>query len=73
MRHIHLADIIGTISLFGLLISILMLIGTAGAVDCDTITLTDGVKRGAIWLIILVCSVIGIIREEREDDVYGGL
>lgn len=59
---------IATLALLGAFISIIMLIGTAGAVDCDTITLTDGVKRGAIWLIILVCSVIGIIHEERKEE-----
>ena len=73
MKHIHLADIIGTVSLFGILISMLMLIGTAGAIDCDTVTLAEGIKKGSIWIIIMICSVIGIIHEEKDEGKYDRL
>lgn len=66
---LYLENIIGTISLFGIIISMIMLVGIAGAIDCDTITLTDGTKKIIIYLIILICSVIGILHVEREEDI----
>ena len=73
MKHIHLDDIIGTVSIFGILISFFVLIGTAGAIDCDDLALSDGIRRGSIWLVILICSVIGIVHVEKEEDIYDKL
>lgn len=65
---------IATLALLGAFISIIMLIGTAGAIECDSIALGEGVKRGIIWIAILVCSVIGIVHEEKEEEnVYDRL
>lgn len=61
-------EVIATIALLAAFISIIMLIGTAGAIECDSITLAEGTKRGLIWIAILVFSVIGIVHEEREEE-----
>lgn len=61
-------EVIATLALLGAFISIIMLIGTAGAIECDSITLAEGTKRGIIWIVILAVSVIGIIHEEKEEE-----
>lgn len=73
MKHIYWDDIIGTVSIIGLLVSFIMLVGTAGAIECDTITMADGIKRIAIWLIVFICSAIGILHVEKEEDIYDRL
>lgn len=63
-----LREFIATITLLAAFVSIIMLIGTAGAIERDSITLADGIKRGIIWVVILAFSVIGIVHEEREEE-----
>ena len=70
MKQSKLEKIIGTAAIIGLIVSFIMLVGTAGAIECDTITAADGIKRGAIWLGIMIASVICIVRLEGDDDEY---
>lgn len=73
MKHICLDDIIGVASVIGLLVSFIMLIGIAGAIDCDTLTFADGIKKMVVWFIVFICSAIGIIHVEKEEDSYDRL
>lgn len=69
-----LNDLISLFSIIGILVSLVMLVGVAGAVDCDSITLLEGVKKIAIWLIVMVLAVIGLAKVERdEEDIYDRL
>lgn len=69
-----LDDLISLFSIMGVFLSIIMIIGVAGAVDCDSLTLYEGTVRFVFWLIILVLSVIGLAKVERdEEDIYDRL
>lgn len=63
-----LGDLISLFSILGALLSIIMLVGVAGAADCDSITLIEATKKGIIWIAVLICSVIGIMHEERKEE-----
>lgn len=66
-------SVIGTVSLIFLGVSIFMLIGTAGSVDTDIMNLSEAVKSGIVWLIVLAISTAGIVISERDEDEYGRL
>ena len=63
-----LDDLISLFSILGALLSIIMLIGVAGAAYCDSITLVEATKKSIIWIVILICCVIGIMYEERKEE-----
>lgn len=63
-----LDDLISLFSILGALLSIIMLIGVAGAAYCDSITLVEATKKSIIWIVILICCVIGIMHEERKEE-----
>lgn len=71
------ADILAAVCLIGLLVSFFLIWGTAGAIECDMITLETGTKRFVILVIIMALSGFGIAKlskaEERNEDKYGGL
>ena len=54
-------------------ISFILLIGIAGGVDTDQLTIDEAVKKSIIWIILLVIGVIGIIKTEKEEDKYDRL
>ena len=66
-------SIIGALSLLGILISLTVIIGTAGAVDCNELEIIDAAKRFGICVAILILSIIGIAKTEQEEDIYGRL
>lgn len=70
-----LSDLVSLFSIIGIFLSVIMMIGIAGSVDCDSITLIEAAKKGIIWIVVLICSVIGIIHEERkeEESIYDRL
>ncbi len=70
---ITLTDIIVFFAGLGILVSVLLLIGTAGAIECDSITVKDSIPRVIICLIILVVSVFGITKFESEENAYDRL
>lgn len=72
--ELSLNDLISLFSIIGVLVSLIMLVGVAGAVDCDSITLFEGAKKIVIWLIVMALSVIGLAKVERdEEDIYDRL
>lgn len=66
--ELSLKDIILFLSLIGMLISLVMMVGTAGAVECEKLTILEGAKREIIWVIILILSGIGIIKIQTEEE-----
>ena len=73
--ELSLNDIISLFSVIGILLSIIMLVGIAGGVDCDNITIFDAAKKGIVWCIVLTLSVMGMMKVEKDDeeDEYGNL
>ena len=63
-----LDDLISLFSIMGIFLSIIMLIGVAGAVDCDSLTLYEGAVRLVFWLIVLVLSIIGLVKVEKDEE-----
>ena len=71
---ITLDDVISFLSFLGIIVSVGLLIMTAGGIDCDSITMSDGIKYGIIAFIVLIASVIGINKIEKgEESVYDRL
>jgi len=70
-----LEEILAGLCLLGLVVSFIMLVGTAGAVECDNIDVATAVRRGIAWLIIMLFSVSGIVKfnNESEEDIYDRL
>jgi len=66
--ELSLDDIIALFSVIGMGISIIMLVGIAGGVDCDSITIFDAAKKGIVWCIILILSVIGLMKVEKDGE-----
>jgi len=66
--ELSLDDIIALFSVIGMGISIIMLVGIAGGVDCDSITIFDAAKKGIVWCIILILSVIGLLKVEKDEE-----
>lgn len=66
--ELSLDDIISLFSVIGMLLSIIMLVGIAGGVDCNSITIFDAAKKGIVWCIILILSVIGLMKVEKDDE-----
>ena len=66
--ELSLKDIILFLSLIGMLISLVMMVGTAGAVECDKLTILEGAMREIVWVIILILSGIGIIKIQKEEE-----
>lgn len=66
--ELGLNDLISFFSIMGILLSFVMLVGIAGGVDCDTITIYDAAKKGVIWCIILIISVIGVLKVEKDEE-----
>lgn len=73
--ELSLDDLILLFSGIGMLISFIMLVGIAGGVDCDKITLFDAAKKGIVWCIVMTLSVTGLMKVEKDDeeDEYGNL
>ena len=69
----RLKDALGAICGIALFVTFFLAVGTAGAVECDNLTLADGVKRMAILIVIMALSVIGISKTGKDDDEFGGL
>lgn len=65
--ELSLNDLISLFSIMGVLVSLIMLVGVAGAVDCDSITLFEGAKKIVVWLIVMTLSVIGLAKVERDE------
>jgi hypothetical protein len=66
-------NVVGGICLLSLAVTFILLVGTAGAIECDSITISTGVKRGIVLIVLLIASVIGIVKTEKEDDEYDRL
>lgn len=69
----RLKDAIGAISLLGVLISIGAIILICADLQCNEIIFNDAIKKGLIWGVILVLSMIGINMTEKEEDIYDRL
>lgn len=69
----RLKDAIGAICGIALFVTFILAVGTAGAVECDNLTLVDGVKRMAVLIGIMAISVIGIAKTGKDDDEFEGL
>ena len=63
----RLMDAITALSLIGLAVSLFIMIGTAGAIECDTITVKDGVIRCSICMGVLILSTIGLTKMEKAE------
>ena len=68
-----LKNIIGTLSIILLITSILILIGTAGSVDTNELSMSAAIPRGIIWFAVLILSTAGLLITEKEEDAYGRL
>lgn len=68
-----LKNIIATVSFILAFGSILLLIGIAGAVDVDQMTLSASIPRGIFLIITLILGVAGILFVEKDEDEYGRL
>ena len=66
--ELSLDDLILLFSGIGMLISFIMLVGIAGGVDCDNITIFDAAKKGIVWCIIMTLSVMGLLKVEKDDE-----
>ena len=66
-------NIIGTVSFIFTLLSIFMLIGLAGAVDVDQMTVRESIPRGIFFIVVLILGVAGILFVEKDEDEYGRL
>lgn len=72
---ITLNDIITLLSALGIAGSVLTIIATAGAVDCNNITMTKAAIISGICLVVLALSIFGLIKMEKkeEESVYDRL
>ena len=61
-------NFLATICLVVLTAALIGAIGTAGAVDCDTITIGEGGRRGIILIVVMFASVFGLIKLECDED-----
>jgi hypothetical protein len=66
--RLSLSDIISLFSIIGLLISIVMMVGIAGGVDCDSITILDAAKKSVVWCIVLTLSVMGLLKVQKDEE-----
>lgn len=63
-----ISNTIATFSFLGLIISLFVMIGTAGAVDCDCLTLKEAVIRCSICMAVLILSAIGLTKMEKAEN-----
>lgn len=70
---ITLTDIIGFFAGVSIFISVLFLIGIAGAIECDSLTIKESISRIIVCLVILGVSVVGITKIESEENKYDRL
>ena len=61
-------DLILLFSIIGMAFSVLMLVGICGGLDQDKITFTEAIKKSAIWMVVFIASVVGIIKGEKEEE-----
>ncbi|MBO4705822.1 MAG: hypothetical protein J5647_08830 [Spirochaetaceae bacterium] len=61
-------DLILLFSILGMTLSILMLVGICGGLDQDKITFAEAMKKSAIWMVVFIASVVGIIKGEKEEE-----
>ena len=66
--ELNLDDLLTLFGIIGVLLSIIMMVGTAGALDCDSITTFEAAKKIIIWLIILVISTIGLLKAAKDNE-----
>ena len=62
-----LEELFAGLCLIGLVLSFIMLVGLAGKVDCDELQTMDFVKQGLKWFVVLIISVIGTIKLNKEE------
>lgn len=72
-KHFSLADFFYGLSIFVAIVSVIMLIATAGGIDCVTMTFWEGLKHSAIWLLTFIGAFVGIVLFTKEDDEYDNL
>lgn len=71
---VTLEDIIAVLSGIGIAASLIFLLGIYGGVECDTISLGQGIRMTAASLVCLILSIVGINMVEKEDqDKYDRL
>ena len=63
-----ISNTIAAFSFLGLTISLFVMIGTAGAVDCDRLTLKEAVIRCSICMVVLILSAIGLTKMEKAEN-----
>ncbi len=61
-------DLILLFSIIGMTLSILMMVGICGGLDQDKITFAEAIKKSAIWMVVFIASVVGIIKGEKEEE-----
>lgn len=61
-------DLILLFSIIGMAFSVLMLVGICGGLDQDKITFAEAMKKSAIWMVVFIASVVGIIKGEKEEE-----
>ena len=66
--ELSLNDLIVLFGGLGMLISFIMLVGIAGGVDCDSITIYEATKKGIVWFIVMLLSVLGILKVEKDEE-----
>ena len=66
-------EIIAGVSLIALVVAIVLVIGTAGALEQDNITMFSAIKRLVALLIVIVICAMGIVKTEDEEDIYDRL
>ena len=61
-------DVVLLFSILGMTLSILMMVGICGGLDQDKITFAEAIKKSAIWMVVFIASVVGIIKGEKEEE-----
>lgn len=66
-------DLLAGLCIIGFLVALVLLIITAGALECDAISEAECYKRIGISLVILVLTGIGIKTVEKDEGIYDRL
>lgn len=69
-KRFCLSDFFYGICVIMAIVSVIMLIATAGGIDCVTMTFWEGLKHSSIWLVLFIGSFTGVVIFTKEDDDY---
>ena len=67
-RKIYLNDVLVTFAIISMFMAIIYMVGIAGGVDADLLSLSQATKRYIAALIVLAVDVIIFIKAEKDDE-----